>query len=81
MSIKKFIAKMVGGFVLVFAVMFGIGWGISLVFNIDPFVVGRYTGMAIFVVGLIWGSTLVTALIQLLFKARTKEAKHESQTQ
>ena len=79
MSIKKFIAKMVGGFVFVSIVIIGIGVAISFALSVDPFVAGRYMGLVIFVVGLIWLLTLVIGLIQL-FKARTMEAKHESQT-
>jgi len=74
MSIKKFIAKTVGGFVFVSIVIIGIGTAMSLALNIDSFVAGRYIGLAIFIVGLIWVSTLIAGLVSLS-KARQREGK------
>ena len=75
MSTKKFIAKTVGGFVFVSIVILGIGVMISFAFDIDPILTGRYIGLTIFVVGLIWVSTLITGLVSLYRKARQREGE------
>jgi len=79
MSTGKIVAKIVGGFFFVSVVTIVAGVIIAFGLKLNPFTVGRYLGLAIVILAVIYGGTLIVTLSAQL-RGKGKKIEHEETT-